>query len=98
MAAIGSRTHRCPSIARLFLWSLFTAGSHRTSVGQRVYIFVDEAQQIISDGVKLIFEQFRDIGGTIIAAHQTGAVAAARHGLVRDHRFMHARQTYLPRV
>lgn len=68
-----------PSIARLFLWSLFTAGSHRTSVGQRVYIFVDEAQQIISDGVKLIFEQFRDIGGTIIAAHQTGG-QLRRHG------------------
>ena len=28
-------------------------------------------QQIISDGIKLIFEQFRDLGGTIIAAHQT---------------------------
>jgi hypothetical protein len=68
-----------PSIARLFLWSLFTAGSHKTSVGQRVYIFIDEAQQIISDGVKLIFEQFRDIGGTIIAAHQTGA-QLRRHG------------------
>ena len=26
---------------------------------------------MISDGMKLIFEQFRDLGGTIIAAHQT---------------------------
>ncbi|MBY0587192.1 type IV secretion system DNA-binding domain-containing protein [bacterium] len=68
-----------PSIARLFLWSLFTAGSHHASVNQRVYIFIDEAQQIISDGVKLIFEQFRDIGGTIIAAHQTGG-QLRRHG------------------
>ena len=30
-------------------------------------------QQIISDGIKLIFEQFRDLGGTIIAAHQTAS-------------------------
>ena len=34
--------------------------------------FIDEMQQIISDGIKLVFEQFRDLGGTIIAAHQTG--------------------------
>lgn len=60
-----------PAIARLFLWSLFTAASHRPFEGHRVYFFLDEFQQVISDGIKLIFEQFRGLGGTIIAAHQT---------------------------
>jgi Type IV secretion-system coupling protein DNA-binding domain len=60
-----------PAIARLFLWSVFTAASHQPQDQNRVYFFIDEMQQIISDGIKLIFEQFRDLGGTIIAAHQT---------------------------
>ena len=60
-----------PAIARLFLWAMFTAASHQPQDKNRVYFFVDEMQQIISDGIKLIFEQFRDLGGTIIAAHQT---------------------------
>ena len=60
-----------PAIARLFLWAMFTAASHQPQDQNRVYFFIDEMQQIISDGIKLIFEQFRDMGGTIIAAHQT---------------------------
>jgi hypothetical protein len=60
-----------PAIARLFLWAAFTAASHQPQNGNRVYFFIDEVQQIISDGMKLIFEQFRGLGGTIIAAHQT---------------------------
>ena len=60
-----------PAIARLFLWAMFTAASHQPQDENRVYFFMDEMQQIISDGMKLIFEQFRDLGGTIIAAHQT---------------------------
>ena len=60
-----------PAIARLFLWAMFSAASHQPQDKNRVYFFVDEMQQIISDGIKLIFEQFRDLGGTIIAAHQT---------------------------
>ncbi len=60
-----------PTIARLFLWAMFTAASHRQQSPNRVYFFLDEVQQLISDGIKLIFEQFRDLGGTIIASHQT---------------------------
>lgn len=60
-----------PAIARLFLWAMFTAASHQPQDKNRVYFFIDEMQQIISDGIKLIFEQFRDMGGTIIGAHQT---------------------------
>lgn len=61
-----------PAIARLFLWSMFCAVSQaKLAEPQRVYFFMDEFQQVLSDGIKLIFEQFRDLGGTIIAAHQT---------------------------
>lgn len=60
-----------PTIARLFLWSMFTAASHQPLDRNRVYFFIDEMQQVISEGIKLIFEQFRDMGGTIIGAHQT---------------------------
>lgn len=59
------------SVARLFLWALFSAASHRGSFDNRVYVFLDEFQQVISDGVRQIFEQFRGLGGTLIAAHQT---------------------------
>jgi hypothetical protein len=61
-----------PAIARLFLWSMFSAANQaKLPEHQRVYFFMDEFQQVIGDGIKLIFEQFRDLGGTIIAAHQT---------------------------
>jgi Type IV secretion-system coupling protein DNA-binding domain len=63
-----------PAIARLFLWAMFSAASQaKLAENQRVYFFMDEFQQVLSDGIKLIFEQFRDLGGTIIAAHQTAA-------------------------
>lgn len=60
-----------PTIARLFLWTMFTAAAHQPQDQNRVYFFIDEMQQIVGDGIKLIFEQFRDLGGTIIGAHQT---------------------------
>ncbi|MCC7333539.1 MAG: type IV secretion system DNA-binding domain-containing protein [Pirellulaceae bacterium] len=62
-----------PTIARLFLWAMFTAASHHPQDLNRAYFFIDEIQQVVSDGIKLIFEQFRDIGGTLIAAHQTAS-------------------------
>lgn len=62
-----------PAIARLFLWAMFTAASHQPQDRNRAYFFIDEIQQVVSDGIKLIFEQFRDIGGTLIAAHQTAS-------------------------
>ncbi len=60
-----------PAIARLFLWAMFSAASHAKRDEQRVYFFIDEFQQVLSDGIKLIFEQFRGLGGTLLAAHQT---------------------------
>lgn len=61
-----------PSVAKLFLWALFSAAARRPSRDNRVYVFIDEFQQIISDSVKLVFEQIRDQGVTMIVAHQTG--------------------------
>jgi hypothetical protein len=52
---------------------MFTAASHQPQDKKRAYFFIDEIQQVVSDGIKLIFEQFRDIGGTMIAAHQTAS-------------------------
>lgn len=61
-----------PSVAKLFLWALFSGAARKPSRQNRVYVFVDEFQQIISDSVKLVFEQIRDQGVTMIVAHQTG--------------------------
>ncbi len=60
-----------PSVAKLFLWALFSGAARKPSRANRVYVFVDEFQQIISDSVKLVFEQIRDQGVTMIVAHQT---------------------------
>ncbi|MCA9171274.1 MAG: hypothetical protein KDB23_26565, partial [Planctomycetales bacterium] len=59
------------NIARIILWTLFNSGAHSPQGKYRAYLFVDEFQRIISEGIALPFEQFRDLGGTIIAAHQT---------------------------
>lgn len=69
----GIEPTNAPAIARLFLWAMFTAASHQPQDLNRAYFFIDEIQQVVSDGIKLIFEQFRDIGGTLIAAHQTAS-------------------------
>ncbi len=60
------------TIARLFLWSLFSAAANRPSRDNRVYLFIDEFQQIIADGIKLVFEQIRGLGVTLVPIHQTG--------------------------
>jgi len=39
-----------PAIARMFLWAMFTAESHQPQDQNRVYFFIDEMQQIISEG------------------------------------------------
>ncbi|MBX9681649.1 MAG: type IV secretion system DNA-binding domain-containing protein [Gemmataceae bacterium] len=60
-----------PSVAKLFLWALFSAAARQPPEKNRVYVFVDEFQQIISDSVKLVFEQIRSKGVTMVVAHQT---------------------------
>lgn len=60
-----------PSVAKLFLWALFSAAARKPPRENRVYVFVDEFQQIITDSVKLVFEQIRGQGVTMVVAHQT---------------------------
>jgi hypothetical protein len=59
------------TIARLFLWSLFSCSAHIQLTNNRVYLYIDEFQQIIADGVKLVFELIRGRGVTLIPVHQT---------------------------
>lgn len=60
------------TIARLFLWSLFSAAAHAPARGHQVYLVIDEFQQVIADAVKLVFEQIRGLGVTLVPVHQTG--------------------------
>ena len=60
-----------PAIAKLALYSLFTAASHRVGPRKQVFVFIDEFQQIICDSVKLILEQARSRGLSLTLAHQT---------------------------
>lgn len=60
-----------PAIAKLALYSLFTAASHRLGPRKQVFVFIDEFQQIICDSVKLILEQARSRGLSLSLAHQT---------------------------
>ncbi|MBX3412410.1 MAG: TraM recognition domain-containing protein [Pirellulales bacterium] len=60
-----------PAIAKLALYSLFTAAAQRTGKRKQVYVFIDEFQQVISDSIKLILEQARSKGVSLILAHQT---------------------------
>ena len=79
MFVFGHRTHQCAGDRETLSVGLFNAASRRGSGSNRVYFLIDEIQQIVSDGMKLIFEQFRGIGGSIVAAHQT-AVQLRREG------------------
>lgn len=60
-----------PSIAKLALYSLFTAAAQRTGKRKQVYVFIDEFQQVISDSIRLILEQARSKGLSLILSHQT---------------------------
>jgi len=60
-----------PAIAKLALYSLFTAASQRIGKRKQVYVFIDEFQQVISDSIKLILEQARSKGISLILSHQT---------------------------
>ena len=59
------------TIARLFLWSMFSCAAHTPARDNRVYLYIDEFQQIIADGIKLVFEQAWGKGMTLIPVHQT---------------------------
>lgn len=60
-----------PAVAKLVLHALFSAAAHRLpDQKQRVYVVVDEFQQVVSESVRLVFEQARGNDLHFIVAHQ----------------------------
>lgn len=60
-----------PAVAKLAMYSLFSAAARRTArQRQRVYVVIDEFQQIVSESVRLVFEQARSSNVHFIVAHQ----------------------------
>ena len=59
------------TIARLFLWSVFSCAAHNRVKGNRVYLVVDEFQQIIAENSKPLFSMIRGLGVTLVPVHQT---------------------------
>ena len=61
-----------PKIAKLALFSLLTAASRRgKGEKNRVYVFVDEFQRVISDNIRIFLEQARSMKLHFILANQT---------------------------
>lgn len=57
------------TVARMLVWGAFSAAKLRPAKC-RVTFFLDEFQQLASESMKLPFEQFRGLGGSIVAIHQ----------------------------
>lgn len=61
-----------PKIAKLALFSLLTAASRRgKGETNRVYVFVDEFQRVISENITIFFEQARSMKLHFMLANQT---------------------------
>lgn len=61
-----------PAIAKLLVYSLFTAAANRRpGEERRVYLFVDEFQRVTTQSVKLVLEQGRALGLSFIVVHQS---------------------------
>lgn len=59
------------AVAKLALYMLFCAAAARTTDDdRRVYVFIDEFQQVISANVALLLEQARSMGLSLVLAHQ----------------------------
>lgn len=60
-----------PAVAKLAMRSLFTAAAHRLpKQTNRVYVVIDEFQQVVSESVQLVLEQARGNDVHFIIAHQ----------------------------
>ncbi len=59
------------TIARMFLWSLFSCAAHNRVKDNRVYLFIDEFQQIIAENIKPLFSMIRGLRVTLVPIHQT---------------------------
>lgn len=63
-----------PAVGKLALYSLFTAAAQRRGHdASRVYLFIDEFQNMVSDSVRQVVEHARAMGLSVILAHQTAA-------------------------
>ena len=61
-----------PAIAKLVMYSLFSAAADRQPDQQlRVYVVVDEFQQIVSENIPLVLEQARSSRLAFLIAHQS---------------------------
>lgn len=58
-------------IAKLAMHSLLTAAVHRGQSKHRVYVFVDEFQQVVSQNLEIVLRQARSHGMSAILANQT---------------------------
>ena len=87
-----------PKIAKLAMFSLLTAASRRgKGEKNRVYVFVDEFQRVISDNISIFFEQARSMKLHFILANQT--IGQLDRNGVRPHRrrrVVHGVQAELP--
>lgn len=72
LPAIGE-TSTVKEVANLVLYSLLTAQKNYHGRGGRrqTHLFIDEFQQMASDGFKLILRQSRDIGLSLVLANQS---------------------------
>jgi hypothetical protein len=70
------------AVAKLALYVLFAAAAMRDKTAkQRVYVFIDEFQQVISSNIALLLEQARSMGISLVLAHQNVAqLKASRIG------------------
>lgn len=59
------------TIARMFLWSVFSCAAHNRVKDNRVYLFIDEFQQVIAENIKPLFSMIRGLGVTLVPVHQT---------------------------
>ncbi len=69
-SAVGSITS--PAIAKLVMYSLFSAAADRQpDQTLQVYVVIDEFQQIVSENIPLVMEQARSSKLTFLIAHQS---------------------------
>lgn len=61
-----------PAIAKLVMYSLFSAAAQRRpDQNLRVYVVIDEFQQVVSENIPLVLEQARSSGLAFLIAHQS---------------------------
>ena len=69
------------TVAKLALYCLFAAAATRPAgANHRVYVFIDEFQQLVSTSISLLLEQARSMNLSLILAHQNVGQLKADRG------------------